>query len=388
MAKKNKKRAFRNSKSNLAKRESNSTKRDKDVPTVSACMMVKDEEELLPQCLESIKGVVDEIIVVDTGSADRTVEIAKRYGAKVFHHPWENDFSKHRNQSISYATSDWIFIIDADEGLSPESSPKLKQTLLDIAPEVSYLYFEVADMDSQGQMMSAMNSPRLFRNHMGFKFKNFIHNELELKGHGERSNLILFHYGYHLPPEKLKAKFERTTQLLKKRMEEEPHRPEAPFFLCKSYGMEKRSAEAIYYGLMTRQKLEKMGDIPVFFIEIFYIIALSFYRMKMYALAEATCLEGLQLFPKYIDLYFILSDICRISGRFQEALNHSQQYLKLKQFFKENPEQRKSLAFYTLGYHDLIARSLNGIRKLAATEQAAMKEETSLAEQFPKAQGL
>jgi tetratricopeptide (TPR) repeat protein len=139
---------------------------------------------------------------------------------------------------------------------------------------------------------------------------------------------------------------------------------------------------------MTRQKLEKMGDIPVFFIEIFYIIALSFYRMKMYALAEATCLEGLQLFPKYIDLYFILSDICRISGRFQEALNHSQQYLKLKQFFKENPEQRKSLAFYTLGYHDLIARSLNGIRKLAATEQAAMKEETSLAEQFPKAQGL
>jgi glycosyltransferase involved in cell wall biosynthesis len=191
MAKKNKKRAFRNSKSNLAKRESNSTKRDKDVPTVSACMMVKDEEELLPQCLESIKGVVDEIIVVDTGSADRTVEIAKRYGAKVFHHPWENDFSKHRNQSISYATSDWIFIIDADEGLSPESSPKLKQTLLDIAPEVSYLYFEVADMDSQGQMMSAMNSPRLFRNHMGFKFKNFIHNELELKGHGERSNLIL-----------------------------------------------------------------------------------------------------------------------------------------------------------------------------------------------------
>ncbi|MEJ2052223.1 MAG: glycosyltransferase family 2 protein, partial [Calditrichota bacterium] len=82
-----------------------------DLPTISACMMVKNEEEMLPNCLESIKDVVDELIVVDTGSTDKTIEIAESYGAKIYHHPWENDFSKHRNQSISYATGDWFLII-------------------------------------------------------------------------------------------------------------------------------------------------------------------------------------------------------------------------------------------------------------------------------------
>jgi len=343
--------------------------------TVSACMMVKDEEELLPRCLESIKDVADEIIVVDTGSTDRTIEIAGSYGAKVYHHPWENDFSKHRNQSISYATSDWILIIDAidaDEELSPESGLQLRQTISAVPPEVSYLYFRVEDKNVSGRVMSVMHSPRLFRNHMGFKYKNFIHNELELKGRGDTSNLVLFHYGYHLSPEKMKAKFERTTQLLKKRLEEEPERPEPPFFLCKSYGMEKLNAEAIYYGLITRQKLEKLGDVPTFFVEIFYIMALSFYRMKMHTLAEATCLEGLKLFPQYIDLCFILSDICRVSGRFQEAVNHAQQYLKLRQLFMSNPEQKKSLIFYTLDYQEQVMSGLNEIREAAASKQTAM----------------
>ena len=91
--------------------------------TISLCMIVKDEEEFLPGCLESVKEAVDEIIIVDTGSTDRTVEIAKSYGAKVYFHPWENDFSKARNYSISYATGDWIMYLDADEELFKEDIP-------------------------------------------------------------------------------------------------------------------------------------------------------------------------------------------------------------------------------------------------------------------------
>jgi len=63
-------------------------------PTISLCMIVKDEEEFLAQCLESVKGVVDEMIIVDTGSKDRTIEIAKSYGAKVYEHPWQGSFSE------------------------------------------------------------------------------------------------------------------------------------------------------------------------------------------------------------------------------------------------------------------------------------------------------
>lgn len=82
---------------------------------VSLCMIVKDEEEALPGCLESVRGLVDEIIVVDTGSKDRTPEIAKKYGAKVFSFRWINDFAAARNESLRHATGDYIFWLDVDD---------------------------------------------------------------------------------------------------------------------------------------------------------------------------------------------------------------------------------------------------------------------------------
>ena len=101
-------------------------------PEISACMMVRDEEKLLPQCLKSIKDHVDEIIVVDTGSRDNTIAIAESFGASVYHHPWEAHFSKHRNQSLEYACGSWLFIIDADEELRMTNGPSLRNVLTTI----------------------------------------------------------------------------------------------------------------------------------------------------------------------------------------------------------------------------------------------------------------
>src|SRR4030066_1633675 len=92
-------------------------------PTISVCMIVKNEEKFLAQCLKSVKDATDEIIIVDTGSADKTVEIAQSFGAKVYHHPWRNSFSEARNHSISYAVCDWILQIDADESLEQADIP-------------------------------------------------------------------------------------------------------------------------------------------------------------------------------------------------------------------------------------------------------------------------
>ncbi|MHB8146865.1 MAG: glycosyltransferase family 2 protein, partial [Vulcanimicrobiaceae bacterium] len=92
---------------------------------ISLCMIVKNEERFLAQCLRSVADAVDEIIVVDTGSTDGTIEIAKSFGATVIERDWRNDFSWARNESIKPATRRWILFLDADEELVPASKIEL-----------------------------------------------------------------------------------------------------------------------------------------------------------------------------------------------------------------------------------------------------------------------
>ena len=86
-------------------------------------MIVKDEEESLPGCLESIQGLSDELIIVDTGSVDQTVAIAKSYGAQISHFDWVDDFSAARNASLDKATGDWILWVDADDRIARRYHP-------------------------------------------------------------------------------------------------------------------------------------------------------------------------------------------------------------------------------------------------------------------------
>ena len=86
-------------------------------PRITLCMIARDEERFLPECLDRARAAVDEIVIVDTGSKDRTVAIAQSFGAKVLHVPWDDDFSAPRNAGIAAATGDWILVLDADEFL-------------------------------------------------------------------------------------------------------------------------------------------------------------------------------------------------------------------------------------------------------------------------------
>jgi len=99
------------------------------MPTLSLCMIVKNEEHFLEQCLNSVKDLVDEIIIVDTGSTDRTKEIAKKFNAKIFDFEWIDDFSKARNESLKNATGDWILVLDADETISSQNHQRIKDAI-------------------------------------------------------------------------------------------------------------------------------------------------------------------------------------------------------------------------------------------------------------------
>ena len=138
-------------------------------------MIVKNEEELLKRWLESVSGLCDEIIVVDTGSTDRTVEVAEHYGATIGHFEWCDDFSAARNASIELATGDWIMWLDADDLLPAEYHNAIRN-LLHQGKDKSYFFA----LDDRGYESVSCLQMRLFPNLPGVEFKMPIHEQVTI----------------------------------------------------------------------------------------------------------------------------------------------------------------------------------------------------------------
>lgn len=144
---------------------------------VSVCMIVKNEEAVLERCLNSLKSIADEIIIVDTGSSDRTKEIAKSYTAKIYDYKWKNDFAHARNFSFSKATMDYIYTADADEVIDPvnlERFLKLKRAML---PEVEIVQMKYTNQLQFGTTYNYETEyrPKLFKRQREFVWINPIH---------------------------------------------------------------------------------------------------------------------------------------------------------------------------------------------------------------------
>jgi glycosyltransferase involved in cell wall biosynthesis len=139
--------------------------------SISLCMIVKNEEAALPKCLNSVKDFVDEIIVLDTGSSDRTPQIAQQFGAKVYNFQWSNNFSTARNAALKYVTSDWVLVLDADEILTPSIVPQMQSAIQsDEYILINLVRQEVGAAQSPYSLVS-----RLFRNHPEIRFERPYH---------------------------------------------------------------------------------------------------------------------------------------------------------------------------------------------------------------------
>jgi len=138
---------------------------------ISLCMIVKNEETTLPRCLGSVKGFVDEIVVLDTGSTDKTPQIAEQFGAKVYYFTWNNNFSSARNQALKYVTGDWVLVLDADETLTSEIIPLLKSVLL----KEEYLVINLVRQEVGSTQSPYSLVSRLFRNHPNIYFDRPYH---------------------------------------------------------------------------------------------------------------------------------------------------------------------------------------------------------------------
>lgn len=197
-------------------------------PRITLCMITRDEERFLEQCLTRVRAAVDEIVVVDTGSTDRTVAIARAFGATVLHRAWDDDFSAPRNVGIAAATGDWILVLDADEFVVDGAVERLRELARD--PSVLGYHLRFVNDYGDGQTLGVM-MVRLFRNLPGIAYENVIHEQVtpSLQRIGAplglklvNSDVEVVHHGYAEDVMARRGKTERNERLFVKQLRAHP----------------------------------------------------------------------------------------------------------------------------------------------------------------------
>lgn len=208
---------------------------------LSLCMIVKDEEAMLGRSLAAVRSAVDEIIVVDTGSSDRTVEIAREHGARVLHHEWTGDFAAARNVSFEAATGDWVMYLDADEVLVEEDAAHLRALTGRTWREAFYLVEVNHTGDLEDGTAVTHDALRVFRNRPHYRFEGRVHEQIAQHLPGflperlERTSVRIEHYGYLGAVRDAKGKSQRNLELLERQAAEGVDTPFLAFNLGSEY---------------------------------------------------------------------------------------------------------------------------------------------------------
>lgn len=162
--------------------------------TISLCMIVKDEENTLERCLGSVQDIADEIIIVDTGSSDRTKQVASKFTNKIYDFLWVDDFSMARNYSFSKATKDYILWLDADDLILPEDRIKFKNLKASLSSEVDAVMMKYnTGFDQQGNVLFSYYRERLSKRSRNFKWREPVHEYLEIGGNIINSDICITH---------------------------------------------------------------------------------------------------------------------------------------------------------------------------------------------------
>jgi glycosyltransferase involved in cell wall biosynthesis len=304
--------------------------------TLSLCMIVKDEEEMLPGCLEAIAPAVDEIIIVDTGSTDRTVEIAESFGATVISFPWNGSFSDARNTSLDRATSDWVVYLDADEHLFPEDAPLIRKLLGRTWREGFYLVeTNYTGGDDSGHAVTH-TALRLFRNRPEYRFEGRIH---EQKTHAmptflperfETTTIRLRHYGYLKGRLVSKDKSRRNIELLEQERREAVS-PFNSFNLGSEHLALGDPAEARRYfdeAWVEIKKVDGFQNVPYVPLLVSRVVRARREARDLVA-ARAAIAEGLAMYQDHTDLVFEQALCAREEGDAESAAAFAESCLEM-----------------------------------------------------------
>ncbi|WP_327908098.1 glycosyltransferase [Bacillus paramycoides] len=304
-------------------------------PTISLCMIVKNEEKYISNCLESIKDVVDEIIIVDTGSTDQTIEICEKFTNNILNFAWNNSFADARNFGLKEAKGDWILWLDADEEIDSEDGKKLKDLLKGVTNEklISMHLINYIGQEKNINKTFHIAHTRLFKNHMGFSFKYNIHEILnadEILGDIKEIKMFpikIYHYGYLDSEVSDKNKHLRNLNLLEQELKKENHSPWIEYHIATEYYRienYKKSFEYINDSIRGFIKDQKMP--PSLLYKLKYSILLSLGSIEG---AWPGINSAIKLYPDYVDLYFFKGVILFYKKQYDQALSVFEQCIEM-----------------------------------------------------------
>ncbi|MDY6784368.1 MAG: tetratricopeptide repeat protein [Cyanobacteriota bacterium] len=392
---------------------------------LSLCAIVLNEEESLSRCLESVGDVVDEMVVLDTGSRDRTIEIAKKEGARVYSFQWGNDFAAARNEALRYARGEWVLVLDADEVLNPKIIPQLKEA---IANE-DYLLINLLRQEVGATQSPYSLTSRLFRNRPELEFSHPYHAMVDdsVVALVEKEprwkvvslpSLAIFHYGYQPETIAAKSKFKRARESMEAFLATHPDDAYTENKLGALYLQEGRFQEGIQ--LLESALTKKQIDAPVLF-EIHYHLGNGYARLSNpnkavrhyqeaiaqpilpqlklgaynnlggllqaageYQLAEKIYKEALKIDPNFAIAHYNLAMTYKAIGNFKEAIAACEASIRL------NPD--RGSAYQNLGVIWLkcgnFAKSEEAFKKAIALHQQRNPQEAQRLRQELQAIGF
>jgi glycosyltransferase involved in cell wall biosynthesis/predicted Zn-dependent protease len=320
---------------------------------LSVCLIVKNEEKFLGQCLKSIRGLATQIVVVDTGSTDRTVEIAKEFGAEVYTFTWGDDFSSARNAALEHATGDWVLVLDADEELSATGAEALKTAM----SHAAVMAWRLPIVDVGREADGCAYVPRLFRNAPGLFYVGRVHEQvfssIEVRrGEWGLENRVgdasLIHHGYTAEMTRDRNKVERNLKLLERAVEELPDEPHLLMNLGLELGRSGRETEALE---RYRQAFDSLSSKPA--AEIVPELRETLLGQFCTRLTAAKQVQEV--------VQVLTSPLANMSGGLTASLHFTLglAHLELKQFGEAAEQMRHCLTKRTQRSHAPINKEIN-----------------------------
>ncbi len=304
---------------------------------LSLCMIVRDEEEMLPRCLAAAAPAVDEIVVVDTGSQDRTIEIAREFGARVIEFEWTGSFSEARNVSFDAASGDWLMYLDADEVLVSEDVERLRALRGHTWREAFYLIETNFTGDISDGTAVTHNALRIFRNRPEYRFEGRLHEQIGQRLPGylperiEQTLVRLEHYGYLGAVRDAKGKSRRNIELLRAQQAESPPSAFLHFNLGSEYAAAGDGTEALreFEAAWEMVENEDAGGAYEFTPALVARLVKSLRVCGRPQDAIERARDGLARFPNFTDLVFEQATAALALGREAEAIAFFERCIEL-----------------------------------------------------------